>query len=267
MEWWRNDRGKKLERDYFRVESETGARFWLYREGLYNRELEPPVRAGLVCGNGVSISRRACLKPRSSLMPNWLSLPTFHFCAARPLPRSLSCTQGSRPYRNRHCRPQQVAGVVRSQHRGEEREKSQIGLRRSPLVRDWFSPMERPTFLPILATGPVGDGSLVCFRSARTEPKKATAFSDCRICWIILKASILLSCRRRESMPTAWQLLRRLKETRAAIGLACSQHALSRRRHAASGEACAILPTGRSFRLSPSTTFSIMRPSAVNCRT
>ena len=33
MEWWRNDRGEKLERDYFRVESETGARFWLYREG------------------------------------------------------------------------------------------------------------------------------------------------------------------------------------------------------------------------------------------
>ena len=34
MEWWRNDRGEKLTRDYFRVESETGARFWLYREGL-----------------------------------------------------------------------------------------------------------------------------------------------------------------------------------------------------------------------------------------
>jgi protein ImuB len=33
MEWWRNDRGEKLERDYFRVESEVGARFWLYREG------------------------------------------------------------------------------------------------------------------------------------------------------------------------------------------------------------------------------------------
>jgi protein ImuB len=31
MEWWRNDRGEKLVRDYFRVESERGARFWLYR--------------------------------------------------------------------------------------------------------------------------------------------------------------------------------------------------------------------------------------------
>ena len=35
MEWWRNDRGEKLARDYFRVESEAGARFWLYREGPY----------------------------------------------------------------------------------------------------------------------------------------------------------------------------------------------------------------------------------------
>ena len=31
MEWWRNDRGEKLARDYFRVESKRGARFWLYR--------------------------------------------------------------------------------------------------------------------------------------------------------------------------------------------------------------------------------------------
>jgi len=35
MEWWRNDRGEKLARDYFRVESETGARFWIYRDGPY----------------------------------------------------------------------------------------------------------------------------------------------------------------------------------------------------------------------------------------
>ena len=42
MEWWRDDRGNKLTRDYFRVESEAGARMWLYREGLYGRELKPP---------------------------------------------------------------------------------------------------------------------------------------------------------------------------------------------------------------------------------
>ena len=38
MEWWRDDRGNKLTRDYFRVESDAGARVWLYREGLYGRE-------------------------------------------------------------------------------------------------------------------------------------------------------------------------------------------------------------------------------------
>ena len=39
MEWWRDDRGNKLTRDYFRVESVAGARVWLYREGLYGREI------------------------------------------------------------------------------------------------------------------------------------------------------------------------------------------------------------------------------------
>jgi protein ImuB len=42
MEWWRDDRGHALTRDYFRVESSDGMRAWLYREGLYGREIEPP---------------------------------------------------------------------------------------------------------------------------------------------------------------------------------------------------------------------------------
>jgi protein ImuB len=42
MEWWRDDRGNKLTRDYFRVESDVGARVWLYREGLYGREPANP---------------------------------------------------------------------------------------------------------------------------------------------------------------------------------------------------------------------------------
>jgi protein ImuB len=40
MEWWRSE-GKGLTRDYFRVEDEAGLRFWLYRDGLYDRELDP----------------------------------------------------------------------------------------------------------------------------------------------------------------------------------------------------------------------------------
>jgi protein ImuB len=41
MEWWRSD-GKTLTRDYFRVEDEFGLRFWLFREGLYGREIVQP---------------------------------------------------------------------------------------------------------------------------------------------------------------------------------------------------------------------------------
>jgi protein ImuB len=42
MEWWRDDRGNKLTRDYFRIESRNGMRAWLYREGLYGREISRP---------------------------------------------------------------------------------------------------------------------------------------------------------------------------------------------------------------------------------
>jgi protein ImuB len=39
MEWWRDAQGHALTRDYFRVESKEGIRVWLYREGLYGREM------------------------------------------------------------------------------------------------------------------------------------------------------------------------------------------------------------------------------------
>jgi protein ImuB len=42
MQWWRDASGRALTRDYFRVESVSGARVWLYREGLYGRETERP---------------------------------------------------------------------------------------------------------------------------------------------------------------------------------------------------------------------------------
>ena len=35
MEWWRDEEGRALTRDYFRVESREGVRVWLYREGLF----------------------------------------------------------------------------------------------------------------------------------------------------------------------------------------------------------------------------------------
>lgn len=38
MEWWKRS-GHALTRDYFRVEDEEGRRFWIFRDGLYEREL------------------------------------------------------------------------------------------------------------------------------------------------------------------------------------------------------------------------------------
>jgi protein ImuB len=34
MEWWHNETGRALMRDYFRVESREGVRIWVFREGL-----------------------------------------------------------------------------------------------------------------------------------------------------------------------------------------------------------------------------------------
>jgi protein ImuB len=42
MEWWRDATGRSLTRDYFRAETRTGVRVWLYREGLYGRETSEP---------------------------------------------------------------------------------------------------------------------------------------------------------------------------------------------------------------------------------
>jgi protein ImuB len=42
MEWWRDEHGNVLTRDYFRVESRQGTRAWLYREGLFGRETAQP---------------------------------------------------------------------------------------------------------------------------------------------------------------------------------------------------------------------------------
>ena len=40
-EWWRMPEGTPT-RDYYRVEDENGRRFWLYRDGLYDRETGTP---------------------------------------------------------------------------------------------------------------------------------------------------------------------------------------------------------------------------------
>ena len=42
-EWWRpRDAAGRLTRDYYRVEDTDGRRFWLFREGLYDRPGDTP---------------------------------------------------------------------------------------------------------------------------------------------------------------------------------------------------------------------------------
>jgi protein ImuB len=41
-EWWRDEGGYAFTRDYFRVEDAAGRRFWLFRDGLYDRETTEP---------------------------------------------------------------------------------------------------------------------------------------------------------------------------------------------------------------------------------
>jgi protein ImuB len=41
-EWWRADDADLLTRDYYRVEDSSGRRYWIFRDGLYGREMEHP---------------------------------------------------------------------------------------------------------------------------------------------------------------------------------------------------------------------------------
>ena len=40
-EWWQSDQNIPT-RDYYRVEDQRGFRFWIFREGLYDQEVESP---------------------------------------------------------------------------------------------------------------------------------------------------------------------------------------------------------------------------------
>jgi protein ImuB len=41
LPWWRDGENRPLTRDYFRVETDDGARLWVYRDGLYRETIGP----------------------------------------------------------------------------------------------------------------------------------------------------------------------------------------------------------------------------------
>ena len=92
MEWWRDDRGNNLTRDYFRVESEAAlASGFIARV----RSAAKGCHAGICMGflHERHVLRVFCNKPSSAkcrAMPSWLSPPIFLFCVALPIPKNLS---------------------------------------------------------------------------------------------------------------------------------------------------------------------------------
>ena len=90
MEWWRAQ-GAMLTRDYFRVEDEAGLRFWLYRDGLYDREIEQRGGQGraaeLVHAWVVRMTAPAIARPA---MPRSASPPISRSCAAPRIRRNMS---------------------------------------------------------------------------------------------------------------------------------------------------------------------------------
>ena len=92
-------------RDYYRVEDQEGRRFWLYRDGLYERETDRPrwYRA------------RAVRMTRAHAYAELAVATNFSFLRGASHPQELVVAATlSGPPRDRHRRPQQLAGVVRA---------------------------------------------------------------------------------------------------------------------------------------------------------
>ena len=75
---------RALTRDYFRVEDETGLRFWLYRDGLYDREIAQ--EEGKV-GAAELVRARAVRMTDAALMPRSASPRISRSCAAHRIRR------------------------------------------------------------------------------------------------------------------------------------------------------------------------------------
>ena len=121
-EWWRSQASevrwdpegrcrRALTRDYFRIEDESGRRFWLYREGLWRRET---ASAPLVPARPVRVRIMRPASPqttRESRQSHRLSRNRRHHEFLLPARRVASGGDGGAGWRHwgwrdRHCRPQ-----------------------------------------------------------------------------------------------------------------------------------------------------------------
>ena len=200
MEWWRDERRPRAHARLFpRREPRGRARLALPRRALRPRDAEPRWFLHGCSHDNVVVSVRS--KPRASIvraMPSLPSPPISPSCAAPRIRKSWSIARkqlglaglgiadrnsrrrrGARSYARRR-----KTGCLK--HRG----------RRAARLR------RRHARHPRLSAGPrrLGPAHAPALRSASAAPRRATAFSGCRICWNISKASISSSCRRRGSM-------------------------------------------------------------------
>ena len=186
MEWWRDEAGHTLMRDYFRVESREGLRVWLFRRMAEDRE-DPNRLVRRRAGSCTACSHEQCRRvseqgarraERTSLFPStrtvarlMRSLPSPRIsrsCAVRRIPKefilqaaALGLTGIGIADRN------SVAGVVRAYQRARGMERAHRETRRRKAIdaadsearrrrAARASPTARPTSSPIRRTAPPG---------------------------------------------------------------------------------------------------------------
>ena len=175
MEWWRDDRGNKLTRDYFRVESEERRA----DVALPRRTVRPRGRAAPATAALVSCTVFVCVKRRASSSAGYaeLAVTTQFLISARRLRsrRAGVARQGAWPRRHRHRGSQQRGGRRARARDGQENGHRQIQDRgrRAPRFHRRHARHSRLS----ARIAPPGDGSRACCRSASAARKRAIAFS------------------------------------------------------------------------------------------
>ena len=147
MEWWRDDQGRTLTRDYFRIESRDGARVWLYREGLYGARRNGG--AALVPARSFCVKAMSCMVAYAELAVT----TNFSFLRGASHPEEL-VKQAANSDLPASALP--IATRSRASCAPTWRRRKQVLS--SPSVRGSSLPTARPTFSPIRRIGRPGAG-------------------------------------------------------------------------------------------------------------